>query len=74
MKITYKFDPVTDREELEIFQKSIAMYGALADISEHLRGKYRYPAEGSLEQEGKMDLEEFRSYFIDLLENYKIEL
>ena len=74
MKVIYEFDPIQDAEELKLYQQTGNMYECLHDIYQHLRTKSKYPAEGTLEYEGKLDLEEFRGWFHTLLRDNGVEI
>lgn len=72
MKITYEFDTCAEnfeRDELLRVQKADNMASALWDLSNMVRGWYRYP-----ESAGELNADTLNEKFCDILEKNEINL
>jgi len=74
MEITWKFDPdkPEDLDRLELYQQADKMRGVLCDVSEYLRGKFKYDT--TLNESERSTVEVIRTEYFRILNESGVSL
>jgi hypothetical protein len=68
MKITYEFDPIEDRYDLEIHQIATKLYSAINDYKDALRSKCKY------EDKNPESWDQVRDLFFECFEGINLDI